>query len=216
MKDGRRLFVERVFGSTSKAENLNHLIPKITTEYTVIYDADHHPDPDSLARGIQCLDEGGFDCVQGSTYIRQGVWWMRHIIHGEFFMTYFINLPALQVLTGTGFFGGSNGIWQTSSLKKLQFDDKSLTEDVDCFARAVIQHGLRFTFLPQCKSGELCPSSLRIFWKQRLRWAMGWDQVTFRHCSSFWGSKLSLRIRLGLYWIFAGRWMMMLCGWVFA
>merc|ERR1719498_573101 len=108
MPKGRHLSVQRASQSTSKAENLNLVIPDIKSKYTVIYDADHHPDPESLATGIRRLDEGDVDCVQGSTYIREGVWWLQYLINGEFFMTYFINLPAMQVLTGTGFFGGSN------------------------------------------------------------------------------------------------------------
>jgi len=88
--EGRRLFVQRVFGSTSKAENLNHVIPQIpekdmckgesTAKYTVIYDADHHPDPDSLALAIAHLEYTDADCVQGSTYIREGAWLPRNIV----------------------------------------------------------------------------------------------------------------------------------------
>ena len=46
---GRRLFVERCNRSKSKAENLNSVIPRLDAKYTSIYDADHHPDPESLA-----------------------------------------------------------------------------------------------------------------------------------------------------------------------
>ena len=35
-------------GSRSKAENLNSALELVGTENVVIYDADHHADPDSL------------------------------------------------------------------------------------------------------------------------------------------------------------------------
>eukprot|EP00429_Kryptoperidinium_foliaceum_P034418 CAMPEP_0176162844 /NCGR_PEP_ID=MMETSP0120_2-20121206/83310_1 /TAXON_ID=160619 /ORGANISM="Kryptoperidinium foliaceum, Strain CCMP 1326" /LENGTH=405 /DNA_ID=CAMNT_0017500353 /DNA_START=142 /DNA_END=1356 /DNA_ORIENTATION=- len=207
----RRLVVTRVEGSNSKAENLNNVLPSITAPYIAIYDADHHPDPESLATSIRHLNVTGCDCVQGSTYIREGCLLARWLVCAEFFVNYFVILPSMQALSGTGFFGGANGIWRASSLKSLRFDEQALTEDIDCFARAIVQHGFRFEFLPESCSGELLPSGLRALWKQRLRWAMGWDQVTLRHASTFWGAKTSCRVRVGLIYIFFCRWLTQTC-----
>ena len=33
------------------------------------------------------------------------------------------------------------------------------------------------SFCPECRSGELPPATFRALYKQRLRWALGWDQV---------------------------------------
>lgn len=41
---------------------------------------------------------------------------------------------------------------------------------------------------------------------------MGWDQVTARHVASFWDADLSLRNRMGLYYIFVLRWFSQFCG----
>ena len=46
--NGRTLRILKVEGSTSKAENLNAALELVDTDNLVIYDADHHPDPDSL------------------------------------------------------------------------------------------------------------------------------------------------------------------------
>uniref|UniRef100_A0A7S1MNA6 Glycosyltransferase 2-like domain-containing protein n=1 Tax=Alexandrium catenella TaxID=2925 RepID=A0A7S1MNA6_ALECA len=207
MPKGRRLFVERVFGSTSKAENLNHAIQQISSKYVAIYDADHRPDPDSLALAVSHLEATGVDCVQGSTYIRAGCCLAQGLTQAEFFVTYFVMLPLTEALTGTGFFGGSNGIWKASSLAEMRFDEQALTEDIDCFLRASLDHGLTFSFLPESCSGELLPSSLTALWRQRLRWTMGWDQATMRHASRFWNAHLPLRSRIGLHWIFVCRWL---------
>mmetsp|Transcript_64299 Transcript_64299/g.199084 ORF Transcript_64299/g.199084 Transcript_64299/m.199084 type:complete len:578 (-) Transcript_64299:13-1746(-) len=211
LPEGRRLFVEQVPGSTSKAENLNHAVPRIAAaRYVAIYDADHMPDPDSLALAVAHLKASGVDCVQGSTYIRAGCCLARGLVQAEFFVTYFVMLPMTEALTGTGFFGGSNGVWLASSLAGLRFDERALTEDIDCFLRAALGHGLTFSFLPESCSGELLPSGLLAFWRQRLRWSMGWDQATLRHGGLIWGSRLSLRKRLGLYYIFVFRWLSLL------
>jgi len=153
--EGRRLFVQRVHGSMSKAENLNHIIPQITANFIAIYDADHHPDPQSLSLAIACLEDRGVDCVQGSTYIREGTCLPRTMVNAEFFVTYFVLLPMMEAIAGNGLFGGANAVWRSSSLQQLRFNEKMLTEDIDCFARAVLDHNFSFAFLPECRSGEL-------------------------------------------------------------
>jgi hypothetical protein len=208
---GRRLFVDRVSGSKSKAENLNYVIPRIDTEFVVIYDADHHPDADGLAMAIAHLNSSGVDCVQGSTYIREGSFLARCFVNAEFFSTYFLAFPMMQAVSGTGLFGGANGIWRTRSLQQLTFDKDALTEDIDYFTNSFVRCGFKFDFLPECASGELLPSSFSAFWKQRLRWAMGWDEVTLKYVGEFWRANVSRRQRFGLYYIFICRWFILFC-----
>ena len=40
------------------------------------------------------------------------------IINAEFFVTHFVIFPAQQAASGTGFFGGSNALWETDVLKR--------------------------------------------------------------------------------------------------
>lgn len=208
---GRRLFTHCVPGSTSKAQNLNYIIPKLQSKYVALYDADHHPDPRSLAIAIQYLKDSGLDCVQGSTYIREGWWLFRLLIHAEFFMTYFVILPTMEVVSGTGLFGGSNAVWIGDKMRGLQFDDSILTEDIEFSLRAILQHGVTFGYLPECRSGELVPASFKSLWKQRTRWATGWDQVTLRHAAGFRTAHISARKRWGLFYVFVLRWLSQFC-----
>lgn len=212
MPAGRRLFVERVHGSCSKAANLNYIIPKITTKCVSIYDADHHPEPRSLAMSVDFLVRHNLDCVQGSTFIRQGSCLFRTLINGEFFVTYFVMLPVLQNMSGTAFFGGANGLWRTSSLQKLHFDTEMMTEDIDCFARAYETHGFSFKFLPESRSGEMAPLNWQGLWKQRMRWAVGWDQVTVRYAPGFFRANMPRRRKFALYYIFCLRYLSLFSG----
>jgi cellulose synthase/poly-beta-1,6-N-acetylglucosamine synthase-like glycosyltransferase len=209
-KSGRRLFVHRLNESKSKADNLNYVIKRIqqqvpVAKYTAIYDADHHPDPESLSIAIRHLEDSNVDCVQGSTYIREGFFIFKLLINADFFFSYFVMLPTLEVIAGMGFFGGANGVWRQSSLRQLEFDAGALTEDIDCFCRAVIYNKFRFAFFPESRSGELAPATLSALWKQRSRWAMGWDEVTMRHSSAFWYAPVNLRQKIGLFYIFICR-----------
>ena len=96
---GRVLRVLKAEGSTSKAENLNLVLQRIEDRYVALYDADHHPDPDSLRLLLRRLLATGCDAVQGSTYIRNtsGCSVLANVINAEFFVTHFIYFPAMEV-----------------------------------------------------------------------------------------------------------------------
>mmetsp|Transcript_91137 Transcript_91137/g.243993 ORF Transcript_91137/g.243993 Transcript_91137/m.243993 type:complete len:1164 (+) Transcript_91137:1-3492(+) len=205
-----RLFkAVRVPESKSKAENLNYVIPDVSSEFIAIYDADHHPDPVSLRRSLDKIKSTGVDCVQGSTYIREGPLLLGGIVNAEFFVTYFIIFPGMELLGHTGFFGGSNALWRTSFLQDIEFDHAVQTEDIDLSVRAILRSA-RISFCSESRSGELAPSSVQALWKQRLRWAMGWDQVTFNHMKAIRESDIGARLKCGLYYLLPFRWLSLL------
>jgi len=204
---GRKMRVLRVEQSCSKAENLNAVLPRLTSPYVAVYDADHHPDPESLLLMYDKLLQDRLDCVQGSTYIRNlqsGL--LGRFIDAEFFVNHFVILPAMKLLTSSAFFGGSNALWRRESLSGKSFEHNMQTEDIDLSIRALIECR-RIDFCPDARSGELAPASLKALYKQRLRWAIGWDQVSFKHFRSVvWDAKLPFLRRLGLLHMLYTRW----------
>lgn len=56
-----------------------------------------------------------------------------------------------------------------------------LTEDIDSALRALSQ-GAVCIHSPNVISYELAPTTFHSFLKQRLRWAQGWTQASYRHC----------------------------------
>ena len=90
-----------------------------------------------------------------------------------------INQPITTCITVYLFVSGS-AMWRTDVLKKYPFDHKALTEDVDVSARALLD-GHRIGFWPKARSGELAPLGYRALVSQRLRWFMGWEQVTHKY-----------------------------------
>ena len=77
-------------------------------EYVVLYDADHHPEANSLQILASRLLRSDCIAMQGSTYIRntRGSCLARYV-DAEFFVTHFIFFPAMEILGDTGYFGGS-------------------------------------------------------------------------------------------------------------
>jgi cellulose synthase/poly-beta-1,6-N-acetylglucosamine synthase-like glycosyltransferase len=73
-----------------------------------------------------------------------------------------------------------------------------LTEDIDSSMRVVADGG-KIICDPGLISRELAPVTLKALWIQRMRWAQGWLQVSYRHLKpSLRSPHLSLRQKLGL------------------
>ena len=206
------LRILRVADSTSKAHNLNAAMREVHTENVVMYDADHYPDPKSLIILTSFMIAHRCSCVQGSTYIREmGCSPLAHIINAEFFITHFIIFPAQQTASGTGFFGGSNALWRTNVLKRQAFRHDVQTEDIEFSARALLAGGTKIRFCPEARSGELPPATFKSLYNQRMRWALGWDQVTKLYFRRIGQSKLHICRKVGLYYILPARWFILFC-----
>jgi cellulose synthase/poly-beta-1,6-N-acetylglucosamine synthase-like glycosyltransferase len=79
-----------------------------------------------------------------------------------------------------------------------------LTEDIDASIRAMLS-GYRLIHDRSIVSTELATENGRSWWRQRLRWAQGWLQVTVRHQDAVWRSDV-LDPQTKLYWTYLLGW----------
>lgn len=200
-----RLRVVRVEGSRSKAENVNAVLPLVTGEFVGIFDADHQVQPDAFERASHWM-AADVDVVQGRCAVRNGKEsWLSTVVACEFENIYGVSHPGRQRLYGFGVFGGSNGYWRTSVLRQVRLRPAYLTEDIDSSIRAV-RDGMRIVNDPNIVSWELAPTRLGALWKQRLRWAQGWLQVSCRHFHGLLTSRgLGLQKRIGIFMLLGWR-----------
>ncbi|WP_174278996.1 glycosyltransferase family 2 protein, partial [Sphingomonas bacterium] len=188
----------RVSGSTSKAQNVNAVVSRVRGRFVGIFDADHHPQADSLERAWRWLSNG-WDIVQGRCSIRNGGdSWIARMVAVEFEQIYAISHPGRARFHGFGIFGGSNGFWRTSVLHETRMRHSMLTEDIDSSIRAVVA-GYRIAGDRDLVSEELAPTAIKQLLNQRLRWAQGWFQVSFRRVMpALLSPRVSVRQKLGL------------------
>jgi cellulose synthase/poly-beta-1,6-N-acetylglucosamine synthase-like glycosyltransferase/DNA-binding NarL/FixJ family response regulator len=188
----------RVTNSTSKAQNVNAALAHVRGEFVGVFDADHHPQPDSFERAWRWLSNG-YDIVQGHCLVRNGgESWVARTVAVEFEAIYAVSHPGRARLHNFGIFGGSNGYWRTDLLRQTRMHGFMLTEDIDSSLR-VIESGHRIASDPLLISRELATTTVRAFWNQRLRWAQGWFQVSLRHVwRGVRSPHLSARQKLGL------------------
>jgi len=200
-----RLQLLKVEGSTSKAQNVNAALTQVTGEFVGIFDADHHIDQGSFRRAWRWLSSKA-DMVQGHCVVRNGsASWVARMVAVEFEAIYAVSHPGRARLHGFGIFGGSNGYWRTSLLRSIRMQGTMLTEDIDSSLRA-LDLGARMVSDPGLKSRELAPVQLSALWKQRMRWAQGWFQVSMRHTHRAARSPhLTPRQRSGMWWLLGWR-----------
>jgi cellulose synthase/poly-beta-1,6-N-acetylglucosamine synthase-like glycosyltransferase/GGDEF domain-containing protein len=196
-----RLVLLRVEQSTSKAQNVNAALREVNGAFVGIFDADHHPQPESFRRAWAWLSHGA-DVVQGHCAIRNGrVSWLARLVAVEFETIYAVAHPGRARLHGFGIFGGSNGYWKTERLHDIRMRMFMLTEDIDASIRAV-QAGAPIVTDPGLVSRELSPATLRALWNQRLRWSQGWFQVALRYLGVLLRSRsLTPRQKVGMFYL---------------
>lgn len=197
---GGRFLIEpiRVEASTSKAQNVNAVVGRVQGRFVGIFDADHHPHADSLRRAWRWLSNG-WDIVQGRCSIRNGHdSWIARMVAIEFEQIYAVSHPGRARFHGFGIFGGSNGFWRTAVLHETRMRHSMLTEDIDSSIRAIVA-GYKIAGDRDLISEELAPTAMKQLLNQRLRWAQGWFQVSFRRVMpALLSPRVSIRQKLGL------------------
>ncbi|MFW6773381.1 glycosyltransferase [Nocardioides sp. CPCC 205120] len=198
------LTVLRVHDSTSKAQNVNAALRFATGEFVGIFDADHHPMPGAFSRAWHWIANGA-DVVQGHCVIREADTLLAQTVAVEFEQLYAVAHPGRTILHGFGIFGGSNGYWRRETLEQIRLRGSYLTEDIESSMRLLLAGG-KIVNDPGLVSRELAPADVTGWWRQRLRWAQGWFQVSLRHLWPLLTSReLGWRRRLGVLFLLAWR-----------
>ncbi|CAN5598433.1 hypothetical protein BH11ACT8_BH11ACT8_19570 [soil metagenome] len=211
------LTVLKVPDSTSKAQNVNAALHVATGELVGIFDADHHPMAGAFERAWQWFaptdpagpdssDTAPVDVVQGHCVIRNGDdSALARLVAVEFEQIYAVSHPGRAKLHGFGIFGGSNGYWRASALERIRLRGSFLTEDIEASMRVLVAGG-RIVNDPGLISRELAPETPRALWKQRMRWAQGWFQVSVRHLGPVLAAPdLTLRQKIGATYLLGWR-----------
>jgi cellulose synthase/poly-beta-1,6-N-acetylglucosamine synthase-like glycosyltransferase len=182
------LILANAYGSKSKSENLNYALEIASGEMIVLLDADHLVSPDCLSLAWRWLDEG-YNIVQGRCKIRNGgKSIVSSLVEVEFEAIYGVSHYAKSRIFDSTLFGGTNGYWRSSLIKKIKFREDRLTEDIDATLRAILT-GNHIVHDRTIISTELAPQTLGGVWFQRKRWAQGWFQCSVRYQLPILGCK---------------------------
>jgi cellulose synthase/poly-beta-1,6-N-acetylglucosamine synthase-like glycosyltransferase len=210
-RDSRvRLFnVPAEFAARGKSAALNRGLPECRHNVVGIFDADNVPERDSvlhLAR--QLVADPSLGAVIGK---------FRCINKKKNLLTRFINLECLafQWIVQAGRWHmlrmstlpGTNYLIRRSLLEELGgWDEQALTEDAEMSIR-VYQAGHLIKFVPYAVTWEQEPETMRVWFKQRTRWARGNNYVLEKYFMQVFKIKprvigLELFYAMAVYYVF--------------
>jgi len=210
-KDSRvRLFnVPLALAARGKAAALNQGLELCRHDVIGIFDADNTPEADSvihLARQI-VTDErlgavvGKFRCINKKKNI----------------LTRFVNIEGLafQWIIQAGRWNlfqmatlpGTNYLMRRTLIEELGgWDTEALTEDSELSIR-IYEAGYLIKFIPYAVTWEQEPENLRVWFKQRVRWARGNNYVLEKHVARIFKIKprvvgMELFYTMAVYYLF--------------
>lgn len=166
-----------------KSGALNQGLKHATGEIIVVYDADNTPEPEAirnLALGLMVDEKAG--AIVGK---------FRVVNANKNLLTRLINIETLtfQWLAQAGRWfwfkmatiPGTNFAIRKSILDKLGgWDEKALSEDTELSIR-VYNLGYYIRFFPEAITWEQEPENIRVWWRQRTRWARGNQYVILKY-----------------------------------
>lgn len=176
------LHTEPPNGGKGKSGALNQGLKKAKGEIIVVYDADNTPEPEAIYNLVIGLNN---DKKAGAVVGKFRVTNAKYNL-----LTRFINIETLtfQWLAQAGRWHwfkmtsipGTNFAIRRSILDELGgWDEKALSEDTELSFR-VYNLGYHIQFFPAAITWEQEPETLKVWWKQRTRWARGNEYVIFK------------------------------------
>jgi cellulose synthase/poly-beta-1,6-N-acetylglucosamine synthase-like glycosyltransferase len=183
-----------------KAGALNYVLQRITSKYTVIFDADHRPIPEFLTKAVSTIEENNADCVCG---------YQRHIIGGQKIFDNFyrachaaaiVNFKSRNKLGLGTIFGGGCAIFNTKWLQKHLFDITSITEDWELSLRSYLEDDFKIVIRDDLVAYAAIPKNAKAFIRQQLRWAEGTIADYRKHFKVMLKAKISRLTKLGLFY----------------
>lgn len=175
------------YAGKGKSGALNQGLAHASGDIIIVYDADNTPEPDSvkyLALGLMQDKKAG--AIVGK---------FRVINAQQNILTRLINIETLtfQWLAQAGRWfwfkmttiPGTNFAIRRSILEELGgWDEKALSEDTELSIR-VYNMGYYIRFFPEAVTWEQEPENLKVWWRQRTRWARGNLYVIFKYLFRF-------------------------------
>lgn len=181
------LEIQPPLGAKGKANALNQGLKLASGDYIVVYDADNTPERRAILNLVRfIINNPNLGAVVGKFRTRN---------RDRSILTRFINIETLSFqwlvqaarnyLWGLATIPGTNFIIRKELLNKIGgWETKSLTEDTELTIR-IYQSGYRILWIPYAVTWEQEPEKLKVWFKQRTRWARGNLAVIFTYLKNF-------------------------------
>lgn len=189
--------VHRAEGGYGKPLALNEALAYASGEILVFFDADYIPKKGVIQLLLRGFSRPDVAAVQGYISVRNhSRALISKVVRLERLAGYRISQHARGELGLMPQLGGTVMAVRRQVLKELSgFNPEALAEDTDLTVRLIL-HGYRVHYRLDARSSEEAVESIRAYWRQRHRWALGHMQCALRYSVKILRSRLSLRTKL--------------------
>ncbi|SHK01005.1 Glycosyltransferase, catalytic subunit of cellulose synthase and poly-beta-1,6-N-acetylglucosamine synthase [Geosporobacter subterraneus DSM 17957] len=158
-----------------KSRVLNYGLSISNSEYFAVYDADNCPEPKALRLLIEAVETFP-DAMASVGYVKtinEGKNWLTRMISLEFQVFQLLMQSGRWLLFKTGSLTGTNMVVRRTVIEKIGgYDVYALAEDAE-LTMTITRLGGLIPVVPESRTWEQEPESLRVLLKQRTRWLQG-------------------------------------------
>ncbi len=167
----------------TKPKAANYALGLVSSEFTVIYDAEDRPEPDQLRKAVAAFREAPRDvaCLQARlNFYNARECFLTRMFALDYSLWFDFLLPGLDRLRIPMPLGGTSNHFRTDALRRIAgWDPFNVTEDADLGIR-LARLGLRVATLDSTTFEE-APVGLGNWLRQRSRWMKGYMQTWLVH-----------------------------------
>lgn len=192
------MIMERT-GTGGKSGALNDALSHATGEWICIYDADAAPERNALLFLVDKAleDPETYGAVFGRNKARNRAQnFLSRCINLELVTAQRIYHTGMWELFKLGTIPGTNFIIKTELIREIGgWDEDAITEDT-AISFDILSRGQLIALAPQAEAYQQEPEDLRVYMKQRERWAKGNYSVVMDHFLELFKPKSSWRIKV--------------------
>lgn len=170
-----------------KSRVLNYGLSITNSEYFAVYDADNCPEPEALILLVEAAETtpGAAAAVGYVKTINEASNWLTRMISLEFQVFQLLMQSGRWLLFKTGSLTGTNMVVRRTVIEKIGgYDVYALAEDAELTMNITRLGGL-IPVVPESRTWEQEPESLKVLLKQRTRWLQGNLYLLEKMFSSF-------------------------------
>lgn len=179
----------------TKASAVNYGLKYAKGELFAVVDADSYPDSDSLIKVVSCFDDEEIGAATSSVRVYNKEKLLGKLQNIEYTLIAWVR-KLLEYINSVYVTPGPLSMYRTNLIKQIGgFDSNILTEDIE-LAWGVLRKNWKIKMCLSAKVFTVVPTTIKGWWRQRLRWDIGGIQTVLKHKEVLGSKKYGM---LGLF-----------------
>lgn len=158
--------------NSGKADSLNQALKIAKGEFIVVVDADSNPEPDTFLKMVSSFKDPNVAAVTSSILVKNKTKLLERLQAIEYTIIAWAR-KLMEFIGSVYVTPGPLSMYRKKVLKEIGgFDTKNITEDIE-ITWNILSHLYKTKMCLSAKTYTTVPSTLKSWWRQRLRWNIG-------------------------------------------